>query len=523
MKYCHALFSTRLIIFLLAFELCLLTSRIEAVADEPPGEQKTSSEQWVNLLEELDLVRQRVAGEWKLENEELSVSAANGSRIMLPWKAVGEYEFEVQFTRNSGSNSIALIFVAGGNQASFDIDGWGQHLAGFQNINGQTMRDNPTRVAELQLQNGQKQTALIRVRKDRIEAFLNGKQIVSHQTDGSDLSLIKLWQIPDKKSLGLGAWNSATTFHQVRFRPLSKSLAVPMLHAAPRKITPAGKTVTTADFNRAGKVSFSSLNDEFDDIDSLKNWKRVYQVEQSGADQLERIDINQSRPGWLTLVPRTSTWYMEYRGVLLFKEIEGDFVVSTKASVSNRAGRGAPRSNYSLGGLMVRKPRNITAGTWKPGGENYIFLSLGAGTIPGRFAFEVKTTRSSKSQLKVELIPSGEAEIRVARIGEYFVLLRRLNGGQWSIHRRYHRRDMPARVQVGFTVYTDFATASRMQPREQNRTVIKGGNPDLIASFDYYRISKPNVPANLQGRRFSDPNSVSDADLLRFLGGSVDK
>jgi hypothetical protein len=58
-----------------------------------------------------------------------------------------------------------------------------------------------------------------------------------------------------------------------------------------------------------------------------------------------------------------------------------------------------------------------------------------------------------------------------------------------------------------------------MTPQQQNTMVIRDGNPDLIAQFDYMHFEAPNVPAILKGRNLDDP-SVSDQQLLTFLGGS---
>ncbi|QDT43339.1 hypothetical protein Pan241w_34390 [Gimesia alba] len=261
-----------------------------------------------------------------------------------------------------------------------------------------------------------------------------------------------------------------------------------------------------------------SLSDEFDDAATMKQWLRIYQTEKTNADQLEKFDIAQTRPGWMVMMPYSSTWYMDYRGVLVYKQVKGDFVVTSNIRVARRGGDGAPRSNYSLAGLMIRTPRNVTPQTWRPGGENYIFLSLGSARRPGVFQFEVKTTLNSRSTLAVTDAGTPTALIQIARIGNDFILLKKTPSGSWNIHQRYRRADMPQELQVGLTVYTDYSTASRMQPAQQNTQVIKNGRPDLVAGFDFVRFNRPQVPSRLTGKSFSNPNEVSDADLLQFLG-----
>src|SRR5690606_23513524 len=146
----------------------------------------------------------------------------------------------------------------------------------------------------------------------------------------------------------------------------------------------------------------AALSDEFEDAAAFAAWQRVHQVEQWGFDQLEQQDVGVTRPGWLTLVPHSSSWYEDDRGVLAFKQVSGDFVVTARVLATNRAGTAAPGRSYSLAGLMVRAPRAVTPATWVPGGEDYVFLSLGAANAPGNFQTEVKTTDDSDSTLAID-------------------------------------------------------------------------------------------------------------------------
>src|SRR5438477_8249544 len=107
----------------------------------------------------------------------------------------------------------------------------------------------------------------------------------------------------------------------------------------------------------SGADDLTALSDEFNDSATLAAWQRVEIVEGWNADQLEKLDVNTTRPGRLFMMPYSSTWYNDYRGELTFKTVTGDFVVTTDVEVSSRAGSGAPRSLYSLAGIMVRAPR----------------------------------------------------------------------------------------------------------------------------------------------------------------------
>lgn len=178
---------------------------------------------WQSLLPAIDPASQRVAGEWKKGSEALTVNAATGARLTLPVAPAGEYDFRVAFTRRTGIHSIALVFVHGGKQATLEVDAWGSHLSGIQNIGGKNLRENPTRRENMTLKNGQRYTLLLEVRKDLVRALLDDKVIATHRTDGSDLSLLQEWSLPSRDSLGIGAWESETTFHAIDVRPVGDS------------------------------------------------------------------------------------------------------------------------------------------------------------------------------------------------------------------------------------------------------------------------------------------------------------
>ena len=123
----------------------------------------------------------------------------------------------------------------------------------------------------------------------------------------------------------------------------------------------------------------------------------------------------------------------------------------------------------------------------------------------------------------IDTLTGETVELRVARIGAAFILLQRAPRAQWRIHRRFRRDDMPAELQVGLTTYTDWNRAQRISPEVHNRTVIRDGRPDLIASFDFVRFQPIEPPGGLRNRDLANAGAVSDADLLGFLGRSLDR
>lgn len=276
------------------------------------------------------------------------------------------------------------------------------------------------------------------------------------------------------------------------------------------------------------------LSDEFNHGPTITNWQRIHEVEGWGNDVLQGFDINTTRPGCLFMMPYSSTWYGESRGELTFKYVTGDFVVTTEVQTSGRGGAGAPQSDYSLAGIMIRTPRSMTnVVDWVAGGQNYVFLSLGSASSPGSYQFEVKTTVDSVSTLNISDGAPSRAMIQIARLGPHIITLQRSPGGSWQVHQRYFRPDMPTRLQVGLTTYTDWQACSAVGYANQNThvltngarmsdgAIVSGANPDLMAAFEYVRYCRPQIPTHLVDAKFSDPSLVADWQLLAFLGAKA--
>lgn len=286
----------------------------------------------------------------------------------------------------------------------------------------------------------------------------------------------------------------------------------------------------------AVQAQLSLLNDEFGNAATLaSDWQRVIDVEAWPNDPLELVDIDTTNAGFLTMIPHTNGWYEDYRGPLLFKEVTGDFIVSSRVLTSNRAGTGAPNREYSLAGIMIRAPRAITPATWTPWGERYSFVAVGSASVPGTFQFEVKTTSTSDpypqySFLDISNSPCncGEAIVQTARIGDAVIQVAYTPGNGWAILNRYERPDLPATLQVGLVSYTDWPNVQLYPVADHNTTTITEvfgspgtpTQPDLLARFDWIRFTEPTVPPALAALDLTDPGQVTDADLLSFLGAN---
>ncbi|MFT3883726.1 MAG: hypothetical protein QM703_29365 [Gemmatales bacterium] len=164
--------------------------------------------------------RDAVAGTWSVVNDGLSIGPTRGGRLVIPGEVPAEYDMRIVFTRKTGKHSVGAVIVHGGRQCTFELDAWEQHLAGFQNVDGQSIMENSTRRNDCELENNRRYTLLIEVRSGSIRALLNDKEISQYRGDGKNLSVDeRYWAMPNSTTLGLLSWESWTVFHSVELRP----------------------------------------------------------------------------------------------------------------------------------------------------------------------------------------------------------------------------------------------------------------------------------------------------------------
>ncbi|MCB9846270.1 MAG: hypothetical protein H6811_09830 [Phycisphaeraceae bacterium] len=233
----------------------------------------------------------------------------------------------------------------------------------------------------------------------------------------------------------------------------------------------------------------SHLNDEFNSAATLGQWARHHD-DYGWPDQARVLNINTSSPGHLYIEPEVSSWFQDYRGVYLSKEVTGNFRVTTRVWVTG-LNTDLPQADFTLAGLMVRTPRE--PGAWTPGGENWLFITTGRGTNGTTPQIERKTTVNSQSTLVLSPGRFGWVELRIERRGAEFTLWRRYDGEAWVLHHTYMRPDMPETVQVGLHSYTDWPTTGAYPGGAPafNQVIVPSppGNRDMIVRYDWIRFA----------------------------------
>jgi len=250
----------------------------------------------------------------------------------------------------------------------------------------------------------------------------------------------------------------------------------------------------------------ASLSDEFESAASLKNWKNLSDAE----GWPNRIDTMEATGGNLSIVPRSGAWWAGYHGIYLFKEIKGDFAVTTRVKVTGRTTE-EPSRIWTISGLLLRKAgdRETARENLK---ENWIYVMTGRGPQTER-VIDAKSNLDSVNQWDITPAKAGWHELRLARLGPLFVALVRPEGGAWEVRKRIVREDLPETLQAGINVTSDFDVSRTMPASKYNAELVPESKIDGVTMFDYVRFARISAP-QLAGRELL---RIPDTELLSIL------
>ncbi len=184
------------------------------------GEESTSPTDTlarvIDLTGLVDPKRDSAGGDWRLVD---GVLEAHGSgRIRIPYEPPAEYDFCIAYTRTHGVGDVAQICHANRRDFAWTVGG-AYRYAGFSLVAGEGIGSkvkNPTIVdLQGQIAVGRKYISVVQVRRNGVQAWLDGKAISHLKTDYSNLSLYEKWSLMQTGILGLNTTNSSAVFHKI--------------------------------------------------------------------------------------------------------------------------------------------------------------------------------------------------------------------------------------------------------------------------------------------------------------------
>ncbi len=222
---------------------------------------------WIDLLELVNIERDRVSGTWTKEGNSLAV--ANGGKLMLPVLVEGSYQLEVEFTRVRGDSDVNIILPVGSRQCMMMFSGWSGTASGLEMIDGSRASSNPTTVKPGTMTNGRRYRVWMPIvvggEAAGLEVLVDGRSYTRWAGKQASLSMPPDWRLPCGKCPGLAA-KSDVIFHSARLR-INDGKAIPVTSAAmyqahPAEEHPPGPTVSEREAAKAAKKAEAKKREE---------------------------------------------------------------------------------------------------------------------------------------------------------------------------------------------------------------------------------------------------------------------
>ncbi len=185
--------------------------------------------QWVDVLQMVDIPRDRIAGTWKRDDTDLDCGAGEQTRLELPVVVNGGYDLEIEFTRTKGNADVVALLSIGGHSCMVTLNGFSGLAGGLMYLDGRDANNpaNPIVVRPCILENDHRYRMLVSVRllpngRASLDFSLDGKPYLPHwEGDPSQLSDYWAWELANPNRLGFGASRSEVSFHSARLRMVS--------------------------------------------------------------------------------------------------------------------------------------------------------------------------------------------------------------------------------------------------------------------------------------------------------------
>ncbi|MEX0977428.1 MAG: DUF1080 domain-containing protein [Pirellulales bacterium] len=129
-----------------------------------------------------------------------------------------DYEISLQAMRATGSDFFCgLTFPVGDSPCSFIVGGWGGGVVGLSSLDGSDASENETTRYQ-EFENGRWYTIRVKVAAEKIEAWIDDKQMVDVQTKDRRIS-IRL-EVELSRPLGIASYTTTAELRDVKLKRL---------------------------------------------------------------------------------------------------------------------------------------------------------------------------------------------------------------------------------------------------------------------------------------------------------------
>jgi len=194
-------------------------TRVQKLLEDLSEEEKA---RWsVNLLKLIDLKKDSVAGEWKIEADALLTPATSFVRLQIPYIPPAEYELKVVAARKGGDSALIVGLIGEGRPFFAAMDGWDKTCTGLQEIDGKGVSGNETTLKRKVFTDDRPRTIICTVRKDRTKLIVDGETLIDWKADYKRVSQTREWAVKDKRVLYVASHDTVFRITEIWLTPIS--------------------------------------------------------------------------------------------------------------------------------------------------------------------------------------------------------------------------------------------------------------------------------------------------------------
>jgi hypothetical protein len=166
----------------------------------------------VDVLQLVDLSKDTISGNWSLHSGELTVGPHRSPIIEIPYVPPAEYDFRIAFIAAPGAaHQLTSILAEGDHQFIWMLGGLDNTTCGFASVDNKNFSNNQTsKTATAWISDDRPHVSLVKVRRDSIEAYLDGTLISSLKTDYKNIKLSEVFKLKRSDTIGLSMGNAIT-------------------------------------------------------------------------------------------------------------------------------------------------------------------------------------------------------------------------------------------------------------------------------------------------------------------------
>ncbi len=181
---------------------------------------------WIDLLEMVKLPDHALRGKWQRRDGTLGCDSSEEPQCMVPVAIRGSYELKIEFTRQSGGDTLFVVMPVGATSGAFILSGWNGAVHGLHHLDGREANAIPVSTGAAarpgKLVNGQRYQMRVEVIQVgeliTVKVDLDGQRLISWSGNSSQLLCAPNYCLPCPQAVGFGICKSAADFHKVELQ-----------------------------------------------------------------------------------------------------------------------------------------------------------------------------------------------------------------------------------------------------------------------------------------------------------------